>query len=373
MSHLHYIQGHPDGQHCLVVVFLRGGADGLHMVVPVEDDGYYRQRPTIGVAKNDTLRLDSLFGFNPHLEALHPAYLDGDLAIVHAAGSEDDTRSHFEAQDFMEHGGNAAGGWLGRYLRAAPRVQGGPLSSIAIGKTQPESLRGAPAAVVMASLDTLSLGEHATGFMRDLAALYARAPEELGQAGGAMIAALRKTEALRATPYTPANGAVYPDDAFGKGMREAAQLIRARVGVEAVTLDLDGWDAHVAASAIMNPLMRTLGDTLAAFRQDVGVLMEQTTVVVMTEFGRRVYENVALGTDHGRGSVMLVLGGGVSGGQVHHAWHALEEGYLEGPGDLPVQTNYRDVLAAVFQRHSGLLAFDGVFPGHVTQPVALYE
>lgn len=372
MANNGYVHGNPDQQHCLVVVFLRGGADGLNMVVPVEDDGYYRQRPTISIAKKNTLRLDPLFGLNPELGALHPAYLEGDLAIVHAAGSEDLTRSHFEAQDFMEHAGDVAGGWLGRYLRTAPRVQGGPLAAIAIGQVQPESLRGAPASVVMDSLETLSLGEDAGGYMDGLSSLYNLERGGLGVAGKSMLTALRKITELQRTDYIPSNSAAYPQDDFGRGLREVAQLIKARVGVEAVTLDLDGWDSHIAASALMNPLMRSLSDALAAFRTDLGDAMAHTTVVVMTEFGRRVYENASFGTDHGRGSAMMILGGGVAGGKVHHAWQALDGPNLEGPGDLPVTTNYRDVLASIFARHGGLNSLENVFPGHVASPVELY-
>jgi uncharacterized protein (DUF1501 family) len=243
---------------------------------------------------------------------------------------------------------------------------------VAIGETQPEVLRGAPATVVMESLDALSLGADAAPFMNDLAALYALEAGDLGLAGTAMIDALRKTESLSKETYRPANGAQYPNHAFASGMRQAAQLIRARVGVEAVTLDLGGWDSHVATGTLMSPLMRALADTLAAFRQDLGPLMAHATVVVMTEFGRRVYENASFGTDHGRGGVMMVMGGGVSGGSVHHAWQPLDAGFLDGPGDLPVTTNYRDVLAAIFQKRSGLTTFDMVFPGHTPRPVSLY-
>ncbi|MBI2425396.1 MAG: DUF1501 domain-containing protein [Candidatus Hydrogenedentes bacterium] len=367
-----FVHGNPDHPHCLVVVFLRGGADGLNMIVPVEDDGYYRHRPTISIGKKSTMALDSLFGLNSELGALYPLYQEGDLAIVHGVGSEDETRSHFEAQDLMEHAGPSAGGWLGRYLRTAPRVIGGPLASICIGATQPESLRGAPASVVMESIQTLSLGEGAEGFMDGLAGLYRAEEEGIGRAGHSMLTALRKITELQHTPYVPAAGAIYSGDDFGHGMREVAQLLKARVGVEAVALDLHGWDSHIASFALMNPLMRSLGDSLRAFRTDLGPQMAHTTVVVMTEFGRRVYENASFGTDHGRGSAMMVMGGGVCGGRVHHAWKPLEDAYLEGPGDVPVTTNYRDVLASVFSRHGGLSSFESVFPGFAVAPVALY-
>src|SRR6478672_10739966 len=146
-----YATGKGDQRHALVVIFLRGGADGLNMVAPLQDDGYYRARPRIAIPKAAAAPLDGFFGLNPLLKELAPAYHDGALAIVHAAGSEDDTRSHFEAQDLMEHGGLAGGGWLGRFLRAQASDTVGPLSAVALGRTVPECLRGAPTATVLES------------------------------------------------------------------------------------------------------------------------------------------------------------------------------------------------------------------------------
>lgn len=357
-------------ERTLVVIFLRGGADGLTMVAPVGDDGYYRARPQIGVRAKDAVALDGVFALHTRLAPLAPLYREGELAIVHQAGSEDTTRSHFEAQDFMEQGGHGGGGWLGRHLRLAEGTASGPLAAVAMGKTQPESLRGAPNAVVMESVDAFSFGEGHRSFVDALAGLYAKEDDLLGRTGGAMVKALDKLERLRTTPYRPHHGAQYLDDTFNGRLMQAARLIKADLNVRAVAIDLDGWDAHFAMATLMDPLMHTLASGLSAFRQDLGEAMRRTSVVVMTEFGRRVYENASFGTDHGRGGVMLLLGGGIEGGKVHAEWKGLETGWLDGPGDLPVVHDYRDVVAPLLAWHTP--QFDGtrVFPGYALKQAA---
>lgn len=363
----------PDLQeHTLIVVFLRGGADGLNMVVPIEDDEYHRARPTLGISKRKALPLDELFGLNPELAPLHPLYKEGSLSIIHQAGCEDSSRSHFKAQDFMEQGGKVASGWLGRYLRYAPKLKTGPLSAIALGKTRPVCLSGAPASLTMESFDTFYLGDTPETFLPELAQLYALEKNDLGVAGADAITAMDKINELREQDYHPAHGAVYPAGSFGDRLCQAAQLVKARVGLEAVSLDLNGWDSHFAATSLMNPLMRQLAEGLAAFRGDLGPDMDKVTVVVMTEFGRRVYQNVSFGTDHGRASVMFVLGSEIRGGRVIHNWKGLGAERLEGPGDLAVEYNYRDVLAPVLMRHGGYETMDTVFPDFAVSPLALY-
>jgi uncharacterized protein (DUF1501 family) len=363
----------PDTQeHTLVVVFLRGGADGLNMVVPMEDDDYYRARPTISISKKKALPLDSMFGLNPQLAPLHSLYKEGSLAIVHQAGCEDDSRSHFVAQDSMEQGGAAASGWLGRYLRFAPNLKGGPLSAIALGKTRPTCLWGAPSSLTMESFDAFDIGDTSDTFLPELAKLYSLEKNKLGGAGADALSAMDKIEELRTQTYAPSGGAVYPDGNFGDGLRQVAQLVKAKVGLEAVSLDLNGWDSHFAASTLMNPLMTQLGEGLAAFRKDLGRNMENATVAVMSEFGRRVYQNVSFGTDHGRGGVMFMLGNNIQGGRVLHKWKGLKTENLDGPGDLNVEFNYRNVLAPVLQRNGGVESMDTIFPDFSVAPVALY-
>ena len=367
-----FLSGNGDRQQALIVVFLRGGADGLSLVAPVEDDEYQKARPRIAVAKRDALRLDGHFAWHPLLKELHPIYQDGALAVVHAAGSEDDTRSHFEAQDLMEHGGLVAGGWLGRFLRYRPNAGSGALSAIAVGRELPEVLRGAPAATVMQSLDEFSLGAGAAPLARELGRLYGAHAGALGGAARDTLDALGRIEKLRGVKYAPERGADYGKDGFALGLMQVARLIKARVGLEAVSIDLGGWDSHFTQLTLIEPLMTRLSKGLAAFYRDLGPAMERTTVVVMSEFGRRVRENASFGTDHGRGGVMFVMGGGVKGGRVAGRWPGLKGEALEGPGDLPVLNNYRNVLAPILRRHGAGSGMQQIFPEFEVEPMELY-
>ncbi|PTY02287.1 hypothetical protein DB346_09245 [Verrucomicrobia bacterium LW23] len=347
------VTGNGDARRTLVVVFLRGAADGLSLVPPVADDDYHRARPSMRISAQAALPLDGFFGLHPLMRALLPLYKEGLMAIVHAAGSEDTTRSHFEAQDFMEHGGLAAGGWLGRFLRYGGSPSAiSALGAITLGPKLPESLRGAPAATAIQSLDQYSLGTDAEQLTQQLRRLYALQRGEIAAAGRETLNALGRLQALRSSTYTPANGAQYGEDTFSQRLRMLARLIKARVGLEAASIDLDGWDSHFTQATLLEPLMQQLAGGLGAFCRDLGPGgIATTSVVVMTEFGRRVAENSSFGTDHGRGSVMFLLGGGVRGGRIVGKWPGLASSSLEGPGDLAVAHNYRDVLAPVLRRH----------------------
>ena len=371
------ITGNGDNLKTLVVVFLRGGADGLNMVAPAHDDGYHRARPRIAIKDTDTgaAKLHDGFVLNPILKDLAAPYRDGALAVVHAVGSEDTTRSHFEAQDLMERAGDVAGGWLGRYLRFRGAPISSALSAIAVSRALPESLRGAPSATVMRSLEDFTLGKGGGPLQDSLKKLYAKEHDALGDSARDTLEALDRIENLRKATYSPAHGASYENDDFSQGMKQVARLVKARVGLEAVSLDIGGWDSHITQSAIMDPQMRRLNGGLSAFYRDMGKTMANVTVVVMTEFGRRLGENSAFGTDHGRGSVMFLMGGGVKGGRVLGEWPGLTKEVLEGPGDLPVKTNYRNVLAPILQRHSPQVDLAKVFPPNLEfelKPQAVY-
>jgi uncharacterized protein (DUF1501 family) len=342
-------------------------------VAPLQDDGYYRARPRIALSSSKAIPLDGFYGLNPLLKDLEPAYKDGALAIIHAAGSEDGTRSHFEAQDLMEHGGVTGGGWLGRFLRVQNSGNSGPLTAVAVGKIVPECLRGAPAATVFKSLDDFSLGSDPQRLVQALGRLYKLEPDNLGNAGRDTLDAVRRIADLRSKTYQPANGAFYGSDDFSLGLLQIARLIKARVGLGAASVDLNGWDSHFGQATIMDPLMQRLARGLGAFYRDLGEEVDHTTVVVMTEFGRRLQENSAFGTDHGRGSIMFVLGGGVRGGRVLGKWPGLTRDVLEGPGDLPVVNNYRDVLAPILQRHGSGADLHGVFSDFTLSPMSLYS
>jgi len=368
MTGLGFVSSSIPRDRTLVVIFLRGGADGLTLVAPVADDAYQRARPTLRVKPSEGVRLDDIFALHPRLAPLSPLWVAGELAIVHSVGSEDATRSHFEAQDLMEHGGTGAGGWLGRFLRLRAVGQRSALSAVAFGTELPAALRGAPSATVLRSLGTFSLGDGAHGMLRALATLYAMERNALGEAARDTVDALHRLERLAGAPR-PLAASDYPRDDFGEALRQTAQLVRAGVGLEAATIDLGGWDSHFTQQQLLDPAMDRLARGLAAFRRDLGPDLERTTVVVMTEFGRRVAENSALGTDHGRASVMFALGGGVRGGRVLGGWPGLDT--LEGPGDLPVSTNYRNVLAPILSQMAEKRVVAETFPGFALQPVPL--
>ncbi len=364
-----------DLDRSLVVVFLRGGADGLHLLVPYGDDAYHRARPTIGLKKSELTDLDGFFGLNPQLAALHPLWQDGLLGAVHAAGSEDETRSHFEAQDFMEHGGLAAGGWLGRFLRVRPDAGNSPLTAVAIGAQLPECLRGAPSCAAVQSLEDFGLGRHAPpGFAKQLAALYSSTPGLLGPAGASALAALERIDQLNKHAASPDHGAVYGKDSFNQGLQQIARLLKAKVGLQAAAISLDGWDSHLTQQTIIEGPMSRLASGLAAFAKDLGPQrLARTNVVVMTEFGRRIAENSAGGTDHGHASAMFLMGGGIKGGKVHGEWPGLGESQLIGPGDLAVRHNYRDVLAPILTHLSPATPMQEVFPGHDLRPMGVFQ
>lgn len=351
----------------LVCVFLRGGADGLALVPPHGDPRLRSLRPTS--YREDTIDLDGYFGLHPALSPLLPAFRAGELAIVHAVGSDDRTRSHFEAQDRMERAGAAgrrvASGWLARALAA----RGGAITSltaVAMGTARPEALRGAPAAVLESADAAGGLGAAAWG--ASLARLWA--------GGGALEAAgrdaLDTSRRLAALPEESAPARPYPEGAFGRSLRELARLVRADVGARVACVDLPGWDTHFVQAPGVAARAAELADGLVSFRADLGARSSRCTVIVMTEFGRRAYENGSLGTDHGRASVMLALGAGVAGGRVVSDWPGLSVADLEPPGDLRVTIDYRDVLAELLERRMSVTDVERVFPGHAARRLGVF-
>jgi uncharacterized protein (DUF1501 family) len=373
------ISGNGDQRQTLVVVFLRGAADGLALVPPVADEHYHRARPGLSIKKSEAVRLDDRFGLHPQMQPLEEAWKEGELAIVHACGTEDRTRSHFEAQDLMEHGGIVAGGWLGRFLKSGSTDASGALACVALGETLPECLLGAPAVTVMQSIDDFTIGGKSPEFRTQLERLYAREPGALGSSARDTFDALNRIESMRNAIHRPAAGVSYGDDEFSIGLGQLARLIKAEVGLKAASIDLKGWDSHFAQQRVVDSLASRLAGGLAAFRRDLGSRLATTTVVVMTEFGRTVEENTAFGTDHGRGSAMFVMGGGVHGGRIHGEWQGLSpdklerRGLLDGYGDLPVLNNYRNVLAPVLAQHgAGAEDLLKVFPDFPLQSFPLF-
>lgn len=407
----------------LVVLFLRGGADGLNVVVPYADDDYHKARPTLALAAPNNLKqpvgarvlaLDDYFGLHPALTPLHSLYHEGKMAVVQAVGSGDQTRSHFEAMSTMERGlaqeAGLASGWLARHLSSTAKDVQSPLRAVAVDDTMPDSLRGATNATALRNLSTYRLTAHdisapgkdvyhakesrEAAFASTLDALYkdignreqgtgatssghssspllpfSSSPSLVQQAGQETLAALEAIKRLDPANYRPAAGANYPVDIIGDGFRQAACLIKGNLGVEVVSLDMNGWDTHYGQgrdAGLQPNLLRLLGEALGAFVTDLGKQFENTTIVVMTEFGRRVGENFSLGTDHGRASFMWLLGGGVKGGKVYARWPGLskQKGQLEDDGDLRVTTDYRDVLSEVLTKRLNNAKLAEVFPNY---------
>jgi len=391
MSRRDFLRRPVSGDHTLVCIFLRGGADTLNMVVPYDDDEYYRLRPTIAIpppkgdslSKDSVIRLDDLHGLHPRMRPLLPLFREGRLCIVQAVGSDNSSGSHFEAQDQIEHGegigSRIGGGWLGRHLRTARAGDLSPLSAVAIGSSIPESLRGAPSASAIGSIDDLQLApitSHMATVRKALADLYGSGAGLLHEPGSATLDLLSRVESLRATTYRPENGAAYPENDFGGGLREIARLIKAGIGLEVACLDLGGWDTHFfqgTADGLQAGQIDILARGLAAFDADLKTLSDRVTTVVLTEFGRRTYENGSLGTDHGRGFALLALGGRVNGGKILGKWPGLEEedsGWL-GPGGLKVLIDYRSVLSEILANTMKNPRIDQVFPGFKPQKVGI--
>jgi uncharacterized protein (DUF1501 family) len=366
----------------LVVVFLRGAADMLNMVVPHGEEAYYRLRPSLGVPRPDdsgvskgkrALDLDGFFGLHPAMESLLPVWQAGELAIVHACGAPDESRSHFKAMELMERGAEdergPASGWLGRHLASLENGNTSPLRAVGLGELAPRSLYGP---VPVATLRSIS-DYHLQGSPQQLklfqASLEAMYNGSNGDAASSRetLALLQKLQNMEAQGYLPRQEAAYPESEFGMGLKQVAALAKADLGLEAAALDLGGWDTHFAQGSVeglMPRLMQDLAQGLSAFYSDMTDHRDRLSIVVMTEFGRRAYDNASLGTDHGHGALMMLLGGGVHGGKVHGHWPGMERDQLFGPGDLAVTTDYRDVLGEVCLKRLNNPNLAAVFPGY---------
>jgi uncharacterized protein (DUF1501 family) len=387
---------HDAGERTLVCVFLRGGADTLNMIAPYGDDRYYKLRPTISIpppngdheAKDAAIRLDDYYAFHPKLRPLLPLFKEGRLGIAQGVGSDNTSGSHFEAQDQMERGGSqgggVAGGWLGRRLRSRAGKKMTPLSAVAIGPTIPESLRGAPSASAIRSLDEIQIkapSNNPVAVSKALSSMYGAEVGLLAAPGRSTLDLLDRVEALRNKPYNPENNAVYPDDDFGAGLREIARLVKAGIGLEAACIDLGGWDTHFfqgSTSGLQAEQIDLLARGLAAFDADLNRERDRVTVIVMTEFGRRVYENSSFGTDHGRGFAMMIIGSQINGGMIYGAKPDLNGPDLSvsaesllGPEGLKVACDYRSVLAEVLGGVMGDRNLENVFPAFKFQRVGL--
>jgi uncharacterized protein (DUF1501 family) len=351
----------------LVALYLRGGADGIQLVVPAGDPFYYSSRPTIQVPPGSELSLDGFFGLNPALAPLLPLYQSGALAILHACGSPDPSRSHFDCQDFMERAapGNKSilDGWLNRYLTVAGG--GAALAGISLRNSKAKSMVGSAPTLAFESIAGFALTGEAVPERR--AALQSRYQLVRGSLlGDAVFDALAAVDVVGAVPT--ATSVVYPNGDLGPVLRDAAALVKADIGVKVLAIDLGGWDHHTDILARSENLGGQLAASLAAFYQDLGPRATTTLTLAMTEFGRRVSENGGGGADHGRGSAMFAVGGGIAGGRVilkNGQWPGLAPANLDMGQDLAVTTDFRNIFAEALNRHLLLSTskLGPIFPG----------
>ncbi len=354
----------------LVAVFQRGAADGLNILVPFGEKQYYDLRPSLAIPRPGSspeaaLDLDGFFGLHPALAPLAPLYRQNHLAIVEAVGSPDPTRSHFDAQDFMESGtpGRKAtqDGWLNRAL--APSRAASPLRAVSMGPLLPRTMRGPNPAVAIDNIDGFRVRDRRAA--EAFETMYGSTLDTVLQGPGReTFEAIRLLDSLQRRNDSPANGAKYPRGRLGQSLEQIARLIKADIGVEVAFTDLGGWDHHVNEAPPLQNLLREFGQALAAFWLDLGDRMEDVALVTMSEFGRTARENGNLGTDHGHANVMFVLGGAVKGGKVYGQWPGLEQGQLYEGRDLAATTDFRDVLGELVVRHLGNPQIQKVFPGY---------
>jgi uncharacterized protein (DUF1501 family) len=366
----------------LVVVFLRGAADGLNIVIPHGEEVYYQERPTLAIARPDdtsverperAIDLDGFFGLHPSLEPLMDAWGSGHLGFVHACGSPEDSRSHFRAMEYMERGvtrdTGPASGWLNRHLALLDNESRSPLRGLGWGEAVPRSLLGSVPVMALSSISEAHLGRDldAAGLFKESLSILYQSNPEMSALGEETLDVLKAIEAIEPLNYRPAGDRIYPETEFSQGLKQIAMLIKTEIGLEVAAIDLGGWDTHFAQGATQGQMAELLSDLaggLAAFHADLHEKIDNLTVVVMTEFGRRVAENASLGTDHGHGGVMVLLGGGVAGGRVHTEWPGLEREQLFGPGDLKVTIDFRDVLSEILKLRLGNRNIESVFPGY---------
>jgi uncharacterized protein (DUF1501 family) len=368
------------GKRRLVVLFQRGAADGLNMVVPYGEAAYYKMRPTIAIPRPKSgiasaIDLDGFFGLHPAMSTLKPLWDSKQLAIIHAAGSPDNTRSHFDAQDYMESGTpgvkSTEDGWLNRAMVSpAPGAKQSPFRAVALGTALPRMLSGAAPAVAISNINDFGVGGR-SGASKEVSgsfeSMYAQSVDSvLHGTGKETFEAVKMLKANAPPNYLPARGASYPRGRFANSLKQVAQLLKADLGVEVAFVDIGGWDHHVNEGSTQGQLAnlsREFAESIAAFWTDIGDLGEDTVVVTMSEFGRTARENGTRGTDHGHANVMFVLGGPVKGGKVFGRWPGLGERHLYEGRDLELTTDFRSVLTECLDKHMDKKQLGKVFPG----------
>lgn len=369
----------------LVTIFQRGAVDGLNMLVPYGDREYYDLRPTIAVPSpgkaGGVIDLDGHFGLHPSLSPFQPFFKNGQLAAITSVGSPDNTRSHFDAQDYMESGTpgrkSTPDGWLNRVLQAAPEKDASPFRAVSMTQTLPRSLYGKAPSVAMANLSdfTIQAGRFSTDLKGGFEGIYEQnVKDELNKTGKETFEAIDFLKRANPQKYQPANGAIYPNTDLGRSLKQIAQLIKAGVGLEVAFTDTGNdvrWDTHVNEGNSRGQLanfLRTFALSIAAFATDLGKQMDDVVVLTMSEFGRTARENGGRGTDHGHGNTMFALGNSVRGGKVYGDWKGMKNDQLYEGRDLAVTTDFRDVFGEVAAKHLGAKDLAKVFPGYASSP-----
>jgi uncharacterized protein (DUF1501 family) len=366
----------------LVTIFQRGAADGLNMVVPFGDSEYYNLRRTIAIQKpgatDGAIDLDGFFGLHPSLKPLEKFWQSKQLAVIHSAGSPDNTRSHFDAQDYMESATpgvkSTRDGWLNRVLQARAEENASPFRAVSMTSQQPRSLYGRAPSVSMTNLSDFAIkaGVYTQTVQGGFEGIWQEnAKDSLSDTGAETFQAVNFLKQANPAQYKPENGAVYPNSPLGRSLRQIAQLIKAGVGLEIAFAESERWDTHLnqgGARGTMANLLRDFGQSIAAFATDLGKRMDDVVVLTMSEFGRTARENGSRGTDHGHGNAMFVLGNSVNGGKVYADWKGLKPDQLNEGRDLAVTTDFRDVFAEVAYKHSGSRDLNKLFPNYLTSP-----
>jgi uncharacterized protein (DUF1501 family) len=369
------------GKKQLVVLFQRGAADGLNIVVPYAEPNYYRLRPTIAIPQPSrnggdvAIDLDGFFGLHPSLAPLAPLFKSNQLAIVHAAGSPDPTRSHFDAQDYMESGTPGVkateDGWLDRAIGTIPEENSSPFRAVAMGQNLPRMLRGSTGAIALPDLRQFRVQPQSAAMANvvegGFEAMYAQSVDHaLHGTGTETFEAIDLLRKIDMTKFPPENGADYPKGQLGQKLQQIAVMLKAKIGVEVLFVDCGGWDNHVnegGAQGQLSNLLKELGQSLAAFHQDMGDRMADIVVVTMSEFGRTAKENGNRGTDHGHANCMFVMGGDVKGGHVYGKWPGLNDHQLNEGRDLALTTDFRSVVSEILAKHLSVKDLAPVFPG----------
>lgn len=358
----------------LVVLFLRGGLDGLATVVPANDPNYRSLRPLIGIPDSQLLQLNSTFGLHPSLSPLMSLYNGGKLGFVHALGSRDSNRDHFASQGILERGTQLTSttGWLDRVLEK--NGPGTTFRAVCEGPTVVQALKASKDAVAMRGIDSLAFSNPSNKISQAMTDLYTGIGAPIEDLVANTVTAVRDSGSLKATPKAPQNGASYPAGEFGDAMADIVRLVRSDCGLRVATVNLGGWDLHSEAGTVsggsQTSHLSELGSALSAFATDLGSKIADVTLVVMSEFGRRVEQNSSGGTDHGFGGLMMLLGGAVRGGQVHGAWPGLAAPDLAS-GDLDIKNDYRDVLGEVAQKALNLGSTNDLFPNFNVTPLGV--